>query len=1220
MIIDAGLSIYPQLFSIEETSTDSKNDPIFYQFKGGDLSPNVVKYQVGEEVKEIELNKLIRKMKHDKAAFAWLNQHKPNGGPQWPQGGSGQFYLVISNDPFLNFTKSSGRYWEQNSCERYESYQQNYSHGPISDIKFGNCVVFAFKGAELPPNWPEVQPNNTRVNIDTDADGILLGRQNIKWGYKENSEEEGVYSEGDIGMGLDPAFYPRSGGASWPNLLNRALAIIVDSIGYLNYDSLRTPYKYIGHCDVGSGMGILTYDEGTTCYTKIDERQVNPNLIMASNENMGFVTFDRLTRPIVELNIKMILAQNPNIWAIDGNEVGIARLIRTKNPDILRFLIASPDADTEALSSIIDLLDELSQDWYDISNNSSLAYLIAQHPNANEEIYRKLLRVFTIKNITEDGNIKDSPFWGVAHLFAGVGLPYSNTPYICVAGNEIIESLLNSLDTQIPVDWRVKIIYALLFAPQLTKRQYIKLIPHIQSALAERLDFENGVVEVTEHDSSYQIIMKCMYAYILPLDVKDSWGHGDFDGFSFSSYIRFTFITSRQSPLLLDILKPYLYKKQIDTSQVVNNTRNQKCYNWIWRRRRGLGLEPETLLRYPYGVYDRDLPFNQSFFNEGNFINCLKEGSLNNIGVEFIPQSSVVADNTNNLMMRDEYPISFVKAVLSNEDYIQNIGWGEVAMWLRSEAQFYQYIDLVYRKAFKNLYLGNGRLSPPPTDLFELYESIENINILNDASIGTPTGVGGLCKNPYLPIEFQKLLYDDWLKISIDYEGSYEEDYFTVLECLSKNTNTNPKILDSIYSESPLELGNSVAQNPNTYMKTLMKLYSTYPSKVMTNLGLSDASYAKLWNNVWKVLNIPLLENPNRLFDKFRTSCPNLLEANKGMTLRKSIIKFITENSYAKFWRAGNIKKGKFSQIQSKNLFTEPIADYPIMPNGKVMVIKFYEHADEHFKNELWKLDTLKKIDEDTVFVEGVKEHWEGDVRKSTEVSQNYPINEFFDYIPESERGEDTIQTGDDGEENIVKASRWNIDNIVVIQDIEVQTKGENIPEWRFDINQKQVNEILASYIERGRDISKLIEDLENYRNMKNYELSLSQLFSVIDDLNLWTVDLINDNLSFLMRSRAGHFSGLKNIRPTEKILNLSIAESLEDIKEMEIYDVGLNDLPALQKTILDFENIPIAYIYYVLVNSRDSAVLRKAKELRKQRSKEFIQYYRLKNPAPTRK
>ena len=37
---------------------------------------------------------------------------------------------------------------------------QNIAEGPITDIKYGNCVVFAFKGAELPQNWPEVQPTN----------------------------------------------------------------------------------------------------------------------------------------------------------------------------------------------------------------------------------------------------------------------------------------------------------------------------------------------------------------------------------------------------------------------------------------------------------------------------------------------------------------------------------------------------------------------------------------------------------------------------------------------------------------------------------------------------------------------------------------------------------------------------------------------------------------------------------------------------------------------------------------------------------------------------------------------------------------------------------------------------------------------------------------------------------------------------------------------------
>ena len=225
-----------------------------------------------------------------------------------------------------------------------------YSRGPITDMKYGNCAVFAFKGGELPKGWPEVQPTNKPSgNIINDPDGTLLGRQNIKWGYKEIDNSE-------VGMGLDPYFYPRSGAATWSKLLNKALAMIVNSLGYLDYTLLQTPYKYIGHCDVGGGTGILQYKSGTTCYTKIDENQANPDLLMASNEMIGFVAFDRLSRPIVDLNIKMILAQNPNIWAIAGNEVGIGRLIRTKDPDILRFLISSPNADAEALSGIVDIL------------------------------------------------------------------------------------------------------------------------------------------------------------------------------------------------------------------------------------------------------------------------------------------------------------------------------------------------------------------------------------------------------------------------------------------------------------------------------------------------------------------------------------------------------------------------------------------------------------------------------------------------------------------------------------------------------------------------------------------------------------------------------------------------------------------------------------------------------------------------------------------------
>lgn len=1193
------IEIYPKVFEESSESIEENNEPIFYQFKAGDLLPEIVRYQVGEEVKEIELSKLIRKMKHDKSAYAWLNQHKPNGGPNWPQGGSGQYYLVISNDPFQNYTKSTGRYWEQNSCERYNSFKEDYALGPITDIRYGNCVVFAFKGPELPKNWPEVQPTNKpQGDITKVPDGTLLGRQNIKWGYKENQV-------GDIGMGLDPFFYPRAGQANWPKLLNKALAMIVNSIGYLDYDEMRTPYKYVGHCDVGGGTGILRYKPGTTCYTRIDDNQPNPDLLAASNENISYVAFDRLTRPIVELNIKLILAQNPNIWAIAGNEVGISRLIRTKNPDILNFLISSPHADTEALRGIIDILPQISNDWFDESNFSSLAYLIAQHPNANDEIYRKLIIKFD-----EANNVSENDNFGLMTLFGGIAMPESNTPYICVGGEEIINRLIGQLDKNLQVEIQRRISIALLFAPQLTKKQLIKLIPHLSKSLSDAGDSANTLAQ------------KYIYAYILPMESNNSWAFDNFENFSISAYNKFTFQTSRQIPIFLQLLKDTLYRNEIYVSQpqgmvsmkdeLVKNTRDKKCYDWIWRRRKGLSISPEELLIYPYSVKTREEPLATSFFESKHFLTCIGEGDLWKVRYDFESYSGVKR-------LRQDYPKNFVSAILSDVELIQKLGWGVVAGWLREEKQFYQYVDLVYKQSFKNLYLGRGRFAKPPEDIFELYESIENIDVLNDAAVDAVNDMAGLSRNPFIPTSIQAMLYDKWLLLSQEYEGSYEEYYAHILGELSKNPNTSPTILEGILEQGRDIWGHDVAQNPNTYIKTLLSLYNSYPSQVLNNIGLSDKAYIKLWNHTWKVLNIQLLENPNRLFDNFRKATPDVLEAHKGMKIRKGIIEFITQNSYAKFWRAGNIKKGKFAQLSNKNLYSEPIADYPLTPEGKVMVIKFYEHTDEHFKNELWHLDKLKMVDENTVFVEGVKNYWEGDKRTSTHVAENFPINEFFNYIPESERGEDVVVTGDDGEEKIVVASRWDIDNIVVIQDVEVQTKGEKIPSWRFDINQEQVNNIISSYVERGMDIEKLIESLENYKNLKNYELSLNQLFKVIDDNDLWTVELINNNISYLMRSRGAQFIGLKNIKPTEKILNLSIAQNLEEIKALEIYDVGMNDLPALQERILDYDNIPMAYIYYVLINSNSPAVLKKAKELRRMRGQEFIDYYRLKNPAPTR-
>ena len=139
---------------------------------------------------------------------------------------------------------------------------------------------------------------------------------------------------------------------------------------------------------------------------------------------------------------------------------------------------------------IIDILPQISNDWFDASNFSSLAYLIAQHPNANDKIYRKLIIKFD-----EANNAESNDNYGLMTLFGGIAMPESNTPYICVGGEEIINRLMNQLDENLQVEIQRKICMALLFAPQLTNKQLIKLIPHLSKSLSVEGDVKNWLAQ-----------------------------------------------------------------------------------------------------------------------------------------------------------------------------------------------------------------------------------------------------------------------------------------------------------------------------------------------------------------------------------------------------------------------------------------------------------------------------------------------------------------------------------------------------------------------------------------------------------------------------------------------------------------------------------------------------------------------------------------------------
>ena len=1187
--------IYPNAFEEKKDEFVTLKEPIQYQFKANDLNPDVVLYQVNDSVKEIPLNLLIKKMKNDKADFEFFNQHKPNGGPQWPKSGSGNYYLVISNDPYLNYTKTTGRFWDGSSCEKNSNTSQMYAKGPVTDIEYGNCVVFAFKGDKLPEGWPEKQP--------TKSSDILLGRQNIKWGFKESKE-------GDLGMGIDPGFYPYGSGG-WKDLLNRALAMIVDSLGYLNYDKLYTPYYYYGHCDVGSGTGNLTYSKGNRCITKIDNQMIDPNIYLAGNELINYQGLDRLSRPLIDKQIKMILAQNPNIWAISGNETAIGRLIATKDIDIIKFLVLAPEADAEALAAITQIMD-IDPQWKNPTATTSLPFLIANHPNANERVQELL-----IKNHPgyEQEGIK---FTVEEVVFAGglnVNSTGVSTPYLCNGSPKIIDDILKIIDynkrnfnkssiNERNSFWHYNILVSLLFAPRATKKQLEEIYSHLSFFIAQ-----------TKNKAEYQKLFKDLIdlttiAYSSPLTVADSWAFGAnpviFSGnrqFTLAPYINLVFDETRQTVNCLEVISKAVGND--DWNILVQNTRDKKCFEWIWRKRRRFNIEPQIFTRYPISVEDKTKPSSERLFDTKHFMACIDENRIWDTRYEFVLGDTKI--------LRKDYPPSYINAIVSSKENIEMIGWGVVALWLNSENAFNRYIDLLYNTSFGKLYKGNNRFSPPPEDIFELYELNQDIVYLSEAAIDSVMNEGGLARNTKLPVSVQNLLIEKWPSLSKTYEGNYEEYLTQIITALIKNPSVSPSLLNSYMDEDLFKL--DVAKNPQTYTKDLVKLFNIYPAQVLMNSGLTKPAYKRLWNVAWKTLQVPVGLNPDRIYDSFRIN--SVLERQKGSKIRNDLIAYIPTQPYAKFWRAGNIKKGKFSQLRNQNLYTDPIADYPIVPEGKSIVCKFNDNPDNYQKNEVYFV-RIEKISEKSIFVEGVKHHWdEKGKRLITEIKEETLIDDFFNFIPEGQRKSDLVTTDDAGKELIVKAPKWTIDNILVIQDDTKYDKGSETPSWRYEINQKDVDDMILSYLLRGMPLSKIIDVFENNPNFGNYSLTLENLFKIIDGNELWTLDMINENLSYIMRNRGQIYNQLTNIPLTQKIMDLTTIVQQDDFKEYGIYDMQVADLATIQNKILSYPEVPISYVYYILASGNNSNAVNLAKAIRRKRAKEFIEYYRKEFPPP---
>ena len=278
-----------------------------------------------ESYKKISVGALLKKVK-SKALLKRLDRIKPPsegraGGVTWPVSAGGDYMLWITTDPFEMLTKSTGRKWSERnaSCENWDGC---YAEGPVSDVKYGNAIVWVYKKGD----------EEYRHEI---------GRFLLRWG---ESYKEGVKLGYDIGV--EAQVYPKDPRESpWGFNLLGAIGNIISDAGLLNYETCRTPYKFMGYSDkAGSGKTKISYDSKIFLKGQgvVEVGNANALVSMASDEALSYADSGYVLN-YGNSQALLALSQNPVVWIYENT---IRRLFTRaldleEGSQIFRFLIDS---------------------------------------------------------------------------------------------------------------------------------------------------------------------------------------------------------------------------------------------------------------------------------------------------------------------------------------------------------------------------------------------------------------------------------------------------------------------------------------------------------------------------------------------------------------------------------------------------------------------------------------------------------------------------------------------------------------------------------------------------------------------------------------------------------------------------------------------------------------------------------------------------------------
>ena len=887
----------------------------------GDISQKEIQTDIPLEVvwKVIAPRVLIRKASKNMADS--LNRIRPPekdgmGGPEWPKSKGGVYDIWITNDPLEVLTKTTGRAWgsKSQSCENWDG---QYRQGPVSDIKYGNCVVYIYDGER---------------NIEDPLEN-QIGRMMLRWGTGYTKEKQTGYD-----IGLEDQTYPKN--ARWGLDLATALVQILRDKGFMKYDYCMTPYEFQGYSDYEGRRGAITYSKpkfrghGDIEFAEYD--------FIASARDPT-LTFQRvgwlLTFGAETDGIYAALAQNPVLWVYPNPMRRFMRVLQNfpSSGDILHLLIDSPLADFNFFDYVLENIGDYDSDYRDYQY--SIIPLILNHPNCSPEIHRKVRDQFpgftTHRPPYSDiGGVDEIVYLNLMSSTNHFDL--WTQPHICTAPEDVLDELVEKVlsgnlqnakvrrmryvppsPIRYPDDYNITSedvefywihreyltsIRNLMYAPSLSQKSFLRLLESfvkffdgLDSDYSIKYPYSAVLIQRTIDD-----FIKCI---CLPLRESDDYGYTDVletranhdivnsDPLYLRGYYRpphygegifvglgeineaFRYhLLERQCEDSVKMLHkitttPFSIKNIDEESNLqfagllLNNIRSWEVYSLLVKNADGWSIPYSALLNVPCSRKHCNEPGNYVVGDSATFYNVMKKmvmetpEKLNDLRWDFT--GGPLYDFK--FSIYEEHPPSGTSRERTRL-YPQ-----VVSKLLHNSPQIVFDIGL---NIFAQWIVEEGD--------FYVFENIvmnevldnETINnYLSLAAIGGPSLMGGLANNPKIPtpLVWRMILpttseeWGDrkWILNDDKAGGDYWEYIQFIFTQLASNPACDEPILNFILESVPANR-TLIAQNPNCPSSLLLEARINNPLSILGNENL-DSSFFEA--TVWHILN-SLLEDP----------------------------------------------------------------------------------------------------------------------------------------------------------------------------------------------------------------------------------------------------------------------------------------------------------------------------------------------------------------------